>query len=261
MRVATFNANSIRNRLETILEWLIENSCDIIGIQETKCQDKDFPIEQITEAGFNCIYRGQKSFNGVAIISRHEMQENEFKIGDEILDQEARFIKTKIGDVTFINTYVPQGQEIDSLKFETKLKFLERLYSYLYENHDPMGKLILVGDINIASRPQDVYDPQVHWGGVGFNQTEIDALDKIKSFGLYDTLAYIHGDKEGIFTFWDYRIPAAVRRKMGWRLDYVLVSKPMVEVCKNCYVDIEPRNKPKSSDHTFLVSDFDVNIY
>lgn len=261
MRAASFNANSIRNRLDVILDWMSAARCDIIGIQETKCQDKDFPIEQINERGFNCVFKGQKTFNGVAIISRHELSDVEYEIGNADLDTEARFIKARIGDVVFVNTYIPQGQTMDSDKFETKKDYLKEVKRYFTDNYTPLDKIIWVGDFNIASGPLDVFDPNIYWGGVGYNDIEIGLLDDIKSWGLSDTFRLHHSDEPYQFTFWDYRIPAAVKRKMGWRIDYIMATDVLRNACVGSYIDIEPRNKPKPSDHTFLFSDFNIDLY
>ncbi|MBR4748882.1 MAG: exodeoxyribonuclease III [Abditibacteriota bacterium] len=258
MKIATFNANSVRNRLEVILAWMEEERPDLLCVQETKCQDKDFPAEAIEAAGLKCAFWGQKTFNGVALISPHELEEVTTGCGDPELDEEARFISARIGDALFVNTYIPQGQTKDSPKFASKLKYLERMYDY-FAALDPESPTVWCGDFNIAMTDIDVYDPDVFRGGVNFCEEEQSRLERIMDLGMTDTFRLLHPEEQA-FTFWDYRIPAALRRKMGWRLDYIMASAPLARTVVSSWVDPEPRKKPKSSDHTFLVTEFDYHL-
>ena len=258
MKIGTFNVNSIKNRIDTVIDWMVKKEADVICCQETKCQDINFPTEKLDEAGLYYAFRGEKTFNGVCIISKHPLEEVSLFVGDQHLDSQCRFVKAKINDITVVNTYIPQGQEIDSPKFQFKLEYLDGLYKYFSENYNPKDKIVWVGDFNIAQSDLDVYEPRKHWGGVGYNQMEIDALKKITDWGFTDTFRMFHKDEPDCFTFWDYRLRGAMTSGKGWRIDYVMATKPMADVCVLSEVDREPRMVKPSSDHTFLYSEFEV---
>ncbi len=258
MIAATFNANSIRNRLDVILGWMSENRPDMLCIQETKCQDKDFPADAIREAGYHCAFLGQKTFNGVALISPHELKDVVKGTGDGSLDTEARFISARAGDVLFVNTYIPQGQMKGTPKFETKLRFLDFMYEY-FSSLDMDDKIIWCGDFNIALTDMDVYDPDLYRGGVGFCEEEQSRLEKIMSLGLTDTFRKLNPSEEKAYTFWDYRMNC-FRANHGWRIDYIMASRPLSACLSASRVDKEPRKREKPSDHTFLISEFDHKL-
>ncbi len=256
MKIASFNANGIRPRTEIILNWLNKNSPDILCIQETKVQDPDFPSKPFEEAGYRAVYWGQKTYNGMATLSLIEPQNVRFGFGDGLEDNEARIIAAEVNDVVIVNTYVPQGQKPDSEKFRYKLEWFGRLLNYFQKNFSPDMPLIWLGDLNVAPSHLDVYDPERLYGSVCYHPDEHSALTMVMaSFGFTDIYRK-HKPNEKAYTFWDYRIPNAVKRGLGWRIDHILATRPMAEKSVKSWIDVEPRLSPKPSDHTFLVAEF-----
>jgi len=254
MKIATFNANSIRARTEIISNWLAENQPDVLCVQETKVQDKDFPADIFAKTGYEFVFKGEKSYNGVAIFSKHKLTGVGFGLDSEPKD-DARMIKAKTAGITIINTYIPQGFEIESEKYQYKLDWLKRLLEYFKKHFKPTDKLLWLGDFNIAFEAKDVYDPVALDGTVCFNRQLSENLKKFMDWGFAD-LFRKHNTDTGQFTFWDYREPNGFKRNRGWRLDYIMGTEPMGKACTNCYVDKKPRTLEKPSDHTFLVAEF-----
>lgn len=256
MRVATFNSNSLRSRIPIILNWLAENKPDVLCVQETKVQDADFPKETFASSGYQFIFKGQKKYNGVAIFSKSKIQQIDSGLDDEPKDH-PRLIKAVIKGIPIVNTYVPQGYAPDSEKFEYKLKWFERLAVYFDRRFNSKKPLIWLGDFNIARLPIDVYDPEGLWGHVCYCAEVQQTLDKIMKWGFIDLFRQ-HCDKPGMYTFWDYRVPNGFKRNIGWRLDYIMATETLAQKCTNCWIDPQPRQMEKPSDHTFLVADFDI---
>ncbi len=254
MKIATFNANSIRSRAEIIANWLGENKPDVLCVQETKVQDKDFPADAFGKSGYNFVFKGEKSYNGVAIFSKHKLTKVEFGLDSEPKD-EARMIKAKTAGITIVNTYIPQGYEIESEKYQYKLDWLKRLLQYLKKYFAPTDKLLWMGDFNIAPEAKDVYDPVALDGHVCFNRELSQTFKKFMEWGFVD-LFRKHCTSSGQFTFWDYREPNGFKRNRGWRLDHIMGTEPMAKKCTNCYIDKKPRTLEKPSDHTFVVAEF-----
>jgi len=256
MKIATFNANSIRSRIEVIVGWLEKEKPDLLCVQETKVQDKDFPVKPLGESGFKVIFKGQKSYNGVAIVSKLPLDNIRMNLSEEE-DEQARFLSARSPDFHVINVYVPQGFAPGTDKFQYKLQWMEDLLSHIRENYDPDIPLLLVGDFNVALEPLDLYDPEGLWGEAGFHPDERAVMGKILDWGLVDIFRQHHPDG-GNYTFWDYRIPNAFKRKMGWRIDYILATRSLAKKVKSVWIDTEPRILEKPSDHTFLVAEFDI---
>jgi len=253
MKFATFNANSIRARLPVVMEWLDRERPDVLFLQETKVPDEAFPEKNFQKAGYGAVFRGQKSYNGVAILTKLPIDEIRRNLhGDE---EEARFLGVTIGGLPLINVYVPQGFAPGTEKFEHKLQWLRDLLAHLRENYDPGKPLLVAGDFNVALEPIDVYDPEGLRGQVGFHPDEQAVMQEFLAWGLIDIFRK-HEPQGGHFTFWDYRIPNAYKRKMGWRIDYVLVTAPLAEKSLRIWIDTEPRLWERPSDHTFLVAEF-----
>jgi exodeoxyribonuclease-3 len=255
MRLATFNANSIRARLPIITQWLEREKPDLLCLQETKVQDGDFPARAFEAQGYGSLYRGQKAYNGVAIISRIPPQDVERDLHGEG-DAEARFIRATVAGVPIINVYVPQGFAPGTDKFAYKLRWLQDLLVYVKGRFDPGDPLLLVGDFNVALEPIDLYDPQGLEGEAGYHPDERSLMRRFLDWGLVD-LFRRHHPGGGHYTFWDYRIPHAFKRRLGWRIDYILVTEPLAQRCTKIWIDAQPRTLPKPSDHTFLVAEFD----
>jgi len=254
MKIATFNANSLRTRLNIITEWLRENAPDVLCIQETKVQDKDFPLPQLADTGYNVVYKGQKSYNGVAIMSRLPIENIHTGFEEEPQDQ-ARLITADIAGVSIINTYIPQGRDIESDMYQYKLQWLERLRIYFKKRFKPTEPVIWLGDFNVALEDKDVYSPETLRGSVCFNAQLTEHFKKVAEFGFTD-LFRLHCPDGDNYTFWDYRVPNGFKRNMGWRLDYIMATQPLAKKCTKCCIDKAPRAKQKPSDHTFLVAEF-----
>lgn len=254
MKLATFNANSVRTRMPVIINWLQKENPDVLCLQETKVQDKDFPAGPFEKAGYHISHRGQKSYNGVAIASRESTTQVRYDLYEQG-DEQARFISAVISNISIINVYVPQGFAVDSEKFEFKLLWLRDLFSFIKERYNPGDPLIISGDFNIALTPGDVYDPETLEGEVGFHPLERALMREILDWGLIDIFRKHHRE-DGHYTFWDYRIPNALKRKMGWRIDYILATKSLAEESLGSRIDTDPRSGPKPSDHTFLIAEF-----
>ncbi len=258
MKAATFNANSIRARLGIVLDWLERESPDLVGFQETKVQDKDFPAGALEGAGYHVVYRGQKSYNGVAVLSKAPVSDVRTDLSAPGPDGEARFISVAAGSLRFINVYVPQGTAVGSTRFEAKLQWLRDLGSHL-RGCDPGEPLLVTGDFNVALDARDVYDPEGLDGQVCYHPEERRLLREILDWGLVDVFRK-HQPDPGHYTFWDYRVANALKRKMGWRIDYILATRPLAEACTAVRIDTAARSLPKPSDHTFLTADFQYDL-
>lgn len=256
MKIATFNANSIRARKDIIVDWLVSEQPDILAVQETKVQDKDFPVKTFEGTGYQVIFKGQKSYNGVAIFSRLPFTDISVNLYGED-DEQARFISAKVDNISFINIYAPQGYSIESEKFEYKLKWLKDLFSFIKRKYTPHDPLVVLGDFNVAFDSRDVYDPEAFQGEVGFHPEERAILKSFFEWGLVDIFRK-HENEGGYYTFWDYRIPNGFKRKMGWRIDYILATINLAEKSINAWIDTEPRQKDKPSDHTFLMAELNA---
>lgn len=254
MKVATFNVNSLRARLPIVLQWMAKNQPDVLCLQETKVQDEDFPTDEIDKTGYKCVFKGEKSYNGVATFSKSPITKMESGFRNEPQDQ-ARLIKAEINGIVIVNTYVPQGVSPDSDKFQYKLEWFERLHAFFKNHFKPSDPVILLGDLNIAPDPKDIYDPDALWGHVCFHPEVQKALDKVLQWGFVDVFR-LHCSEAGQYTFWDYRLPNSFKRNLGWRLDHIMVTKPLAEKCTACYIDKEPRTADRPSDHTPIISEF-----
>jgi exodeoxyribonuclease-3 len=256
-KVATFNANSVRARQGIILDWLEREAPDVLCLQETKVQDKDFPVDVFEGAGYTVAFRGQKSYNGVAVASRLPLSDLRVDLSENGSDEEARFISAKVGSLSLINVYVPQGYAVGTERFEKKLTWLRDLRDHLRSTCDPGTPLVITGDFNVAHDDRDVYDPKGLDGQVCFHPEERAVLQEILDWGLVDVLRK-HEPGEGVYTFWDYRIPNGVKRNLGWRIDYILATPPLAETSVDVRVDRDARLLEKPSDHTFLWAEFQL---
>lgn len=235
------------------------NDCDVLAVQETKVADEEFPVSEINSAGYEVVFTGQKSYNGVAILSKEPLENVQKGLGWMPEDEEARVIRGKLRGVTIVNTYVPQGTAVDSPRFQYKIKWIRGMRDYFERDFSPDDLIVWVGDFNVAREPIDVYDPEGLYGSVCFHPDEHKALDYVKDWGFVDIFRKHHPGEPGHYTFWDYRIPNAFKRKMGWRLDHIWATRPMAERSVDCWIDTEPRTREKPSDHTFIAADFDVS--
>lgn len=258
MRIATYNCNSVNKRLDLILSWLEQNQPDVLALQETKTPDDKFPLNAFAEAGWHAIYSGEKSYNGVAMITRLRPALVSFGLedGDDGASN-SRLIRINYGNMDIVNTYVPQGRALDSEHFQFKLNWLARLAAYFERNFGPadQARVVWVGDINVAPESKDVHDSKKIWPHVCHCQEVIDAFQKVRDWGFIDVFRK-HLPEPGIFTFWDYRVRDAVDRGLGWRIDQVLATPTPACHSRECWVDVDSRRVPSPSDHTFVVADF-----
>ena len=255
MKVASFNVNSLRARLGAVAGWLGSERPDVLCVQETKVQDADFPGEAFDKAGYRYVFRGQKSYNGVAVLSRREPDKVRLGFEAEPRD-EPRLIRADFGPVAMINTYVPQGYSPESERFQYKLEWFERLGAYFEENFEPEDAVVWVGDLNIAPDDRDVYDPKRLLGHVCFHPEVQERLRRVMDWGFVDVFRR-HCDEAGKYTFWDYRMPSAFARNLGWRLDHIMATRAIAEKSTACYIDTRPRAAERPSDHTPVVAEFD----
>jgi exodeoxyribonuclease-3 len=256
MKIATFNANSIRSRLPIILQWLEEHQPDVLGIQETKVQDADFPKEAIEAAGWHVVFKGEKSYNGVALICRQAPTDVRFGFEDGGPADETRLVRAVVDGVPVVNTYVPQGRAIDHAMYKYKLRWYKRLKNLFETEYAPDRPLAWIGDINIAVEPIDVTTPEAHRNDPCYHADARDAYLDVYGYGFEDVFRK-HHPGEPVYSFFDYRVPNAVKRNIGWRIDYVLATAPLAERSLSCDIDLEPRRMEKPSDHTFMMAEFE----
>jgi exodeoxyribonuclease III len=255
-KVASFNANSIRARMPVLLSWLEKEQPDVLCLQETKVTDEEFPLDGFHGLGYGAVFKGQKSYNGVAILSRHAMSGVEAGLNKQA-GEEARFIKAEIFRIPIINVYVPQGFAPGTEKFEYKLRWLADLLLYLKKHFDLGEPLLVAGDFNVGLEPKDVFDPVKLKGEVGFHPEEQAAMGNLLGWGLVDVFRK-HEQGGGHYSFWDYRTPNGVKRNLGWRVDYIFATPPLSERSRIAWIDKAPRLAEKPSDHTFVVAEFDL---
>lgn len=255
MKIASWNVNSLRVRLPHVLDWLEAMQPDLLGLQETKTIDADFPVDDIRAAGYEVIYSGQKTYNGVAILSKQP--------GTDIVtdlpgldDPQRRVLAATYGDLRFINLYVPNGSEVGSEKYAYKLDWLEKLHTFLAAELKKYKKLVMVGDFNIAPEDADVHDPEEWKGSVLVSEPERAALQRLLDLGLVDTFR-LFDQEEKLFSWWDYRA-AGFRRNRGLRIDLILASKAMQAACTLSAIDKEPRKLERPSDHAPVIANFDL---
>ena len=261
MLVATWNVNSIRSRIDHVKEWLIANDVDILCLQETKTEDQFFPVEVFSELGYEVLISGQKSYNGVAIISRFPI--NDIKIGFDdvisnhkdlsILNQQKRIISAEINDIRIINVYVPNGASINSDKFMYKEKWIEYLQIYLKKINSNNIPICLLGDFNIAPEDKDIHTPSNYRESIMASSKERKLLKDVLDGKLEDVFRIFEpGDKN--WSWWDYRHSAWERDK-GWRIDHIYLTADILSCANSCWIDKEPRSKDKPSDHAPVIVD------
>ena len=274
--IATWNINSIRIRLDLLKDLLKNNNIDIILLQETKCQDFDFPVSQISSFGYNCVFTGQKSYNGVAVLSKTPI---DIELTDlplynyQNIDNEKRYIECittidkKIIRITSI--YVPMGGSVlqpnqtleESERFLYKINFYKRIQQRINDIKNQTNNftdefVVFGGDFNVAQEEIDLSHPKQNEGGVGFHIQERNCLRDIKKCGLDDVFRKTHPNKQQ-FTWWDYRTKA-FDRNIGWRLDYLLCSQNVINSTINCFFDLKTRSQQKTSDHAPLILEFNI---
>ncbi len=255
-KIATWNVNSLKVRLPHLIDWVNENNPDVFALQETKTQDENFPLEAIEALGYNVVFTGQKTFNGVAVLSRHALKDPIMALPD-FDDPQKRLLAVTVGDVRVIDVYIPNGSEVGSDKYEYKLKWLASLHAFVKQQLTEYERVVILGDYNIAPEDIDVHDPKAWEGSVLVSAPERKAFDDLLDLGFHD--AFRAFTEEQVFSWWDYRQGGFARNK-GLRIDHILFSKAMTEDFQACYVDDAPRKLERPSDHTPVVAEFDINI-
>jgi len=254
VRIATWNVNSLRVRMPQLLQWLEANPVDLIALQEIKLTDAEFPAAPLQEAGWQTICNGQKTYNGVALLSRVPGADvvREIPGFDDI---QRRVLAATFGRLRVIDLYVPNGQEVGSEKYQYKLRWLEALREWLRQEIERHPQLLVLGDYNIAPDDRDVHDPKAWEGSVHVSEAERAALRSLFALGLEDL--YRRFDQPpGVFSWWDYRA-GAFRRNHGLRIDLQLASAALANLCTQCLMDREPRTWERPSDHAPVLAHFD----
>ena len=255
MKIASWNVNSLKVRLEQVLEWLEANRPDVLVLQEIKQVTEAFPTESFTEAGYESLASGQKTYNGVAVVCRTAPADPVMDLpGFE--DPQRRVLAATIDGVRVVNLYVPNGQSVGSDKYEYKLGWLAALKDYLAAELEAHEHVAVLGDFNIAPDDRDVYDPEKWGDDILCSPLEREALGRLVELGFTDTFRRFE-QPEKTFSWWDYRA-AGFRRNAGLRIDLILANAALAEKCTASYVDREPRTWERPSDHAPVVAEFDL---
>lgn len=257
MKIATFNVNSIRARLDIALSWMAANSPDVLCVQETKVQDHEFPVEAFTAEGYSVTFRGEKSYNGVALISRIKPAAVRFGFDDGPPD-ESRLLYAKVGPVHIVNSYVPQGREIDHDMYRYKLEWFARLRDYFAVHFSKRSRLVWLGDMNVAPEAMDIHNADQQGQNVCYHVDVRKAFAETLAWGFVDVFRKHHSEPDQ-YSFFDYRTPNAVGRKMGWRIDHILATPALAAKSTDAYIDLKPRRQPRPSDHTVVVAEFNLH--
>jgi exodeoxyribonuclease-3 len=256
LKVATFNVNSVRSRIDLVTDWLRRESPDVLCLQETKVQDADFPAQPFRDAGYHVVFRGQKAHGGVAIVSREEPQEVACGLDDDGEPDEARLIRATVGGIAIVNTYVPQGRDPESEHFRYKLEWLARLRAFFERHYAPQQPLLWMGDFNVAPEPIDIYDPKGLANHVDFHPEARAALERVREWGFVDVFRLHHPGEPGQYTYYDYRAREPIERGIGWRVDHIWATVPLAKKSTCAWIDLEARRAERPSDHTLLVAEF-----
>ena len=255
MKIATWNVNSLKVRLPHVLDWLATSDADILCLQETKTTDENFPVAEISAAGYQVVYSGQKTYNGVAIISKQPATDIVTDIPG-LDDPQRRILCASIVGIRVLDLYVVNGQEVGSEKYAHKLYWLEKVAAYINDQLQQHERFVVMGDFNIAPEDRDVHDPEAWHERILCSTPERQALQQIIDLGLADTFR-LFDQPEGSYSWWDYRA-AAFRRNRGLRIDLILASQSLSGTCSTCVIDKEPRSMERPSDHAPVVADFNL---
>ena len=250
MKLATWNVNSLRVRLPHLLDWLATHSPDAVCLQETKCEDATFPTAELAAAGYESLHHGQKSYNGVAILTRGPATEVCRGIPD-FTDEQSRVIAADYRGVRLVCVYVPNGQAVGSDKYEYKLRWYEALAAWLRADLGAHPRIAVMGDFNVAPESRDEHDPAVWEGKIHSSLPERAALRAVMEAGFADAFRLFE-QPEKSFSWWDYRM-VAFRRNLGLRIDHILLSPALAAECRSCTIDVAPRKLERPSDHAPVI--------
>jgi len=254
LTLATWNVNSLKVRLQHLLDWLGTHAVDVVCLQETKLPDDRFPVDLLQQAGYESVFTGQKTYNGVAILTRRatvgvatDVQANL----PDFPDEQKRLIAATVAGVRVVCGYFPNGQAVGSDKYDYKLRWIAALNEWLRGELARSPQLALLGDYNVAPEDRDVHDPKAWEGQVLFSEPERQAFRDLVALGLVDSFRLFE-QPERSYTWWDYRM-LAFRRKMGLRIDHILLSQALAARCTACTIDVEPRRLEQPSDHAPVI--------
>ena len=257
LKIATWNVNSLKVRQPHLLDWLSQHAVDIVCLQETKLTDDKFPAAALEEAGYLSIFAGQKTYNGVAVLRRKASTREATDVQVNLPnfeDEQKRLLAVTIDGVRVVCVYVPNGQAVGTDKYDYKLRWLAACRAWLMDEMSRHPRLLIAGDYNVAPEPRDVHDPAAWEGQVLFSEPERAAFRAFLDLGLQDSFR-LFDQPERSYTWWDYR-NLAFRRKMGLRIDHILVSGQLATQCSACVIDVEPRRREQPSDHAPVVVTF-----
>jgi exodeoxyribonuclease III len=255
VKLATWNVNSLKVRLPHVADWLNSAQPDVLCLQETKLEDKNFPLAEIEALGYRAVFSGQKTYNGVALISKNEA----FDIVNAIPnfeDEQKRVLAATFDGMRVICAYMPNGQSVDSDKYQYKLKWLAALRDWLADEIKRFPKLALLGDYNIAPEDRDVHDPKAWEGNVLVSEPERAAFRAFIDLGLKDSYRLFE-QPEKTYSWWDYRM-MGFRRNHGMRIDHILLSDALAPSCTSCLIDKAPRKLERPSDHTPVIAELSL---
>jgi exodeoxyribonuclease III len=250
LKLATWNVNSLKVRLPHLLEWLAKHSPDAMCLQETKCEDAKFPAAEIEAAGYCWVHEGQKTYNGVAILSK-ERPSNVTRGIAGFADDHKRVIAAEVLGTRVVCVYCPNGQAVGTDKYAYKLRWYAALRDGLKQEMAAHAKLAVLGDFNVAPEDRDVHDPTAWEGQVLFSEPEKAALREITALGLADAFRLFEQPPKS-YSWWDYRMNA-FKRNLGLRIDHILLSQALAASCTACTIDVEPRRLERPSDHAPVI--------
>lgn len=254
-KIATWNVNSLRVRLQHVQTWLADIKPDVLALQEIKMPTEDFPYDAFEEMGYKSVVSGQRTYNGVAVISRAEALDVQTDFPD-LHDPQRRVLAVTIKDVRIVNLYVPNGESVGSEKYQYKLNWLDKLDNFLKSQLKKHPNMVVLGDFNIAPDDIDVHDPVLWRDSVLFSTPERQAFQKMLAIGFKDCFRELAPEDKS-FSWWDYRMNA-FRRNLGLRIDHVLASNTLFVTCKNCQIDKTPRKWERPSDHVPVMAEFQL---
>ena len=257
LKLATWNVNSLKVRQPHLLDWLGQHPVDVVCLQETKLTDDKFPTAALEDAGYLSVFAGQKTYNGVAILRRKSsaLEASDVQVNlPNFEDEQKRLLAVSIAGIRVICVYVPNGQAVGTDKYDYKLRWLAACRAWLMDEMSRHPRLLIAGDYNVAPEPRDVHDPAAWEGQVLFSEPERAAFRAFLDLGLKDSFRLFE-QPERSYTWWDYRM-LAFRRKMGLRIDHILLSAELARECTGCVIDVEPRRREQPSDHAPVIATF-----
>jgi exodeoxyribonuclease-3 len=254
MKIATWNVNSITARLEVVKRWVEGALPEVLCLQELKCTDDKFPADAFKALGYESLTHGQKTYNGVAILSRVPVTDIQRGFHDDEADAHARLIAATVGGIRVVNVYIPNGRAVGDEKYFFKLDWLKRLRSFFDSHYQTDSPVLICGDFNVAPESRDVHDPAAWEGKILCSEPERKAMDLVRQWGFTDAFRMFHEDG-GHYSWWDYRT-GAWQRNDGLRIDHIWITPTLAPWCINSWIDKEPRDWERPSDHTPVIAEF-----